>query len=210
MANSPLKDGNKFGVMIYFSGQIGNQLFHYCLGKKLAAQYKLAFDPPPDFVDWEGHPVKWSGEPLFVMRPTPGEYYLQETCYQFGSNYWYDFDSLPLGKPLHACYGHWCRYELFRNWKNNIRNDWLKIPEHRFVETDPEATYIHVRRTDFLNDHDNIRTTTISQYGACLNALADGLVKRLIVITDAPRDPFLDGFKRFGWRSLVKPGTRTF
>ncbi len=67
-----------FGVRVYFVGQIGNQLFHYCLGKILAEKYELAFDPPSYFVDKNGSPVKWSGEPLFVMQPTAGRRYREE------------------------------------------------------------------------------------------------------------------------------------
>jgi hypothetical protein len=36
-----------FGVKVFDPGQIGNQLFHYCVGKILAAMYDLEFDPAP-------------------------------------------------------------------------------------------------------------------------------------------------------------------
>ncbi len=147
--NSPPETGD-FGVKIYFAGQFGNQLFQYCIGKILAESRGLAFTPPPDFVDRDDHPVVWSGPPIFTMRPTTGLTYPEEWALQFGAYHWYDFDSLPTGRPLHVCYGHWCRYELYKSWKTRIREDWLRIPPERFVETDPEAVYIHVRRTDFV------------------------------------------------------------
>ncbi len=191
-----------FGVKVYFSGQIGNQFFHYGLGKILAEKRGLDFVPPEHFVDKNNNPVKWSGAPLFTMRRTVGMRHMTKAI-QFGAYHWYDFDALPTGHPLHICYGHWCRYELFREWKDRIKNDWLAIPADRFIETDPDALYIHVRRTDFTDDFagtidTNFQSsaTTIEQFAACLEVA--GSYRKLILVTDAPRDPFLDGFKVFG------------
>lgn len=195
-----------FGVKIYFAGQIGNQFFHYCLGKILAEKYGLDFQPPPHYVDRHGLPVQWSAAPLFTMQPTPGHRY-RGNAFQFGAYHWYDFDCLPRNRPLHVCYGHWCRYELFRAWKEKIKQDWLAIPPDRFVSTDPEAIYIHVRRTDFVSgsfdaDFKHFDTnfqssaTSIDGFARCIARFPVG--RKLILVTDAPADPFLAEFNRFG------------
>jgi hypothetical protein len=193
-----------FGIKVYYAGQIGNQMFHYVLGKILAEKRELSFEPPRYFVDKSGNPVVWSQEPLFKQRSTKGRKWKEEEALQFGAYHWYDFDALP-DRSLHLCYGHWCRYELYRDWKNKIRQDWLHIPENRYVETDPDAVYIHVRLTDFvtqdglpINTNFQSSTTTIDGFRKCLDALDKTSYKRLVIITDDPNDAFLDGFKQFG------------
>jgi len=185
-------------------------MFHFVLGKILACQTGLAFDPPPEFIDINGNPVKWSGKPFFVMQTTEGERYPEAECFQFGARYWYDFSLLPKNRPIHICYGHWCRYELYRDWKTQIREDWLKIPEDRFVETDPEAVYIHVRLTDFKVDSVTAQhqgqTTPIDGFAACLERLSD--FKRLVIVTDDAKDSFHEGFKRLGIPYEVQSNNR--
>lgn len=175
-------------------------MFHYCLGKILAQKLDLAFDPPPGFVDINNNPVKWSGLPLFAMQATEGRRYHEHQSFQFGARYWYDFDSLPKNCPIHACYGHWCCYELYKDWKTQIREDWLKIPEDRFVDTDQDAVYIHVRLTDFKVNSDIAQhqgqTTPIDGFAECLKRMSG--YKRLVIVTDDATDSFHEGFKSLG------------
>ena len=176
-------------------------MFHYCLGKILAEKLGLAFDVPDCFVDWKGDPVSWSSDPIFKMITTEGPRYSQNKALNFGAYHWYDFDSIPKGRAVHVCYGHWCRYEIYRAYKQTIREQWLKIPEHRFLETDNDAVYVHARRTDFVDlagipKHFQSTSTPYEDFKKCLDAAQP--FKRIVVVTDGPEDPFCETFKQYG------------
>jgi hypothetical protein len=173
------------------------------VGKILAAMYDLEFDPAPAFLDKERRPVTWSAEPFFGKTPSPGRAFPEAETFHFGAFNWYDFSSLPKDRPLHVCYGHWCRYELYRNWVSEIREHWLRIPAERFVSTDPDAVYLHARRTDFVPCKAQPIDTAVQSSAATLAGFAQCLshfpaAKKLVVVTDDPKDPFHAGFATLG------------
>lgn len=126
------------------------------------------------------------------------------------------------GRKLTLQFDHWCdlsgidesvrqvnvlhcyaqRYELLQPYKEQIRHDWLRL-RVPYVETDPTAVYMHVRRTDYVPGVDNPNqperhclAATLDDYAACLKEFPEA--RRLIVATDDPRDPFMDRLKTLG------------
>jgi hypothetical protein len=94
-------------------------------------------------------------------------------------------------------FGYYQRYELFQPWKGRIRQDWLRI-ELPFVDTAPDAVYIHVRRTDYVGGNPTVQgcATSLDEFARCLQEFPDA--KRLIIATDHPKDPFHRQFTRLG------------
>ena len=104
--------------------------------------------------------------------------------------------------PIHMGHGYYQNYQFLKPHKDKIRNDWLRW-RCPFVETDPEAVYVHCRRTDYVPGVDNPNrptehgvSTTIAEYRKCLEYFPDA--KRLVVCTDDPNDLWLLEFHRLG------------
>lgn len=191
------------GINVKFEGQWGNQAMQYCIAKILSHKTGIRYDPPASFLDKRGNPVVWSGEPLFVPQSTEGVG-LDWSPPKRGPTphlHWIDLDTVDPTKPIA---GYFQRYELLQPFKYAIREKWLNIPADRHVATDPEAVYIHVRRTDFVDigggqAPDTTRqcsATTMDEYAACLKQFPDA--RRVVLVTDNLWDPFLSQFNRFG------------
>jgi len=197
------------GIDVRFDGRIGNQCMQYVVGKILALRTGVRYDPPASFVDGKRKPVIWSGEPLFTMKPTPGKSIatLPSTRRNYAHVHWANLDALEIASPIE---GYFQRYELIREYKDRIRNEWLKIPDDRFLPTDPDAVYIHVRRTDFVDigggrAPDTTRqcaAATLDEYAACLKHFPDA--KRLVLVTDDITDAFLLRFVAFGLPVIIQ------
>ncbi len=178
-------------------GQLGNQLFTYVIGKILAVKTGMRYDPPTEFLDKTGGHVKWSADPIWRMLPTDGRECAGKP-HVISTGQWYDLDSLSNEVPLYIEYGYFQNYGLIRNWKAQIREEWLKIPTHRFVETRDDTVYMHVRRTDYCRPiseclHCGI-ASTIQEFRDCMNEFPE--CSRVVVCTDGPDDAFFDDFNQ--------------
>jgi hypothetical protein len=190
-------------ISVKFTAQIGNQLFQYCVGKILAERTGLAYLPPSAFLDKAGRPVKWSAAPLWTMTPTAGrELAGPPRKYHFNQQLtWMDWDSFDATKPIAITHGYFQRLENFAGYLDKIR-EWLRIDPAWFVATDPDAVYVHCRRTDYVdvglgrppNRQVQGVATTLDEYRECLREFPDA--KRLVVVTDDVRDKFLLQFGR--------------
>ena len=182
-------------------GQWGNQAFQYVVGKIVAERTNNAYLPPGQWFDKRGRPLQWHGPEFFRQDCTPG-IGRQTHVANIAGMHWLDIDALPRDRDLNLT-GYWQRYELLAPYKDRIRNDWLKI-RTELPAINSEAIYIHVRRTDYVrneNGHSmNPRAqgiaTSIDEYAACLDRFPRG--RKIVLVTDDCRDPFLEEFKRFG------------
>ena len=178
-------------IVVEFMCQFGNQLFQYNIGRILAQRTGQAFQPPVQWLDKHGWPVVWTLKPpLVTPRAVPGEHPSGD-AQTVHVEQWLDLDSVRPDRPVHITYGYFQRYELLQPYKDQIRNDWLKLSQP-FVQTDSEAVYVHVRRTDYVGGW----ATSIDDYAKCLDCFPDA--KRLVLVTDDPEDPIHNEFSRFG------------
>lgn len=190
-------------IQMQFAGQFGNQLHQYVTAKIIAERTGLAYAPTPTFFNKSGACLMWSGEPYLTMTPTPGRVLRAGTegWQVVSAMQWIDLDSIRGDRPV-SLRGYFQRYELLRPWKDKIRNEWLHASGERITKaiyaSDPEAVYVHVRRTDYVdlgngqgppNQRRNGCATTIDEYRKCLAKF--GHVSRIRIITDDYRDPFV-------------------
>lgn len=189
-------------IAVRFMGQLGNQLCQYAIGRILSVRTGQAYCPPSQWLDKRGRPVKWTLDPPLFMPQFAFGSRPKGTCQVVSVNHWFDMDSIDPNLPIHVMHGYFQRYELFKPYKDQIRNDWLRL-SHPPVETDPEAVYVHVRRTDYVPHVDNPNDPTrhclsssINDYAKCLEHFPDA--KRLVIVTDDPKDPFHREFDKFG------------
>lgn len=193
-------------IHVRYLGQLGNQMFQYCIGHILAARTKQLFVPGP-FVDKTGRPLAQSlFRPMAAGHERNGVGDYEITC-----EHWFNLDDVAPGWNLHV-QGFFQRYEFYRPYKNRIRESWLKL-QQPFVETDLDAVYVHVRRTDYLGDdltpERNCQATTIDEYLACMARFE---THRAVLVSDDYRDPFLADLataltQRFGIEVSMAQGT---
>jgi hypothetical protein len=183
-----------------FKDRLGNQLFVYCLGKILSIRTGFAYIPPPFWLGKRGVRLEWNGEPLFKLQPSPGIINRKNPQIIIGRHS-FEFDKLDHSRPIYIKDGWYQRYEHYRAYKKEIRQ-WLALPKERFKSTDDDAVYVHVRRTDFVNNWYGLRWALgIKEYQACLDHIRPW--KRIVLVTDDPKDPFLNEFKKFGPTTIV-------
>ena len=185
-----------------FVGQIGNNLCQFVIGKLLADKTGLQYRAPRYFVDKRRRPVTWSQSPLLVPEGAAGRVATGRPQ-DIYANHWIDLDGIDPDRPVNIHYGYFQRYELMKPYKERIRTEWLKL-RTSFLDTDDDAVYVHVRRTDYVNRPPHMGHS-IDEYGSCLNEFPDA--KRIVVVTDGPNDPFISEFGRFGkpWEINLKP-----
>lgn len=192
-------------------GQWGNQATIYVTAKILAAMTGMAYTPPRDFVDKSDSPVQWHQDtPLFVMEPTYGRS-LEYRPRVFRGPHWINPSMISPQRPIHLTGGYYQRYEFLRPYKYEIRTEWLRMYKP-FMPVDPQAVYIHCRRTDYVVER-TIRqqrngspaANSIDEYAICLRAFPDA--RRLVIATDDPRDPFLYEFQKLGLPWSISGGT---
>lgn len=186
-------------LLVPFTGQFGNQLFQYCLGRIVAARTGLTYQPGLEWLTKSRRPVTWKG-PRFL--PTPrgvrGKT-LPGTAQTIKTAHWLDLESIRSDRPVRLL-GWFQRYELYKPWKSQIRTEWLPLLRE-FPATDPDAVYIHVRRTDYVGDHlsplKHCQATTIDDYAAALLSFSG--ISKLVLLSDNYQDPILDEFSKFGF-----------
>jgi FkbM family methyltransferase len=195
--NIPLKP-----VSVQMIGQIGNQMFQYCAGKILAEISGLPYSPPNEFVDKQSRPVVWSDDPVLRMIPTEQSKNPTGPPVSFSSYQWIDMEKARNASMVDVSDSYLQRYELYRQWKDKIKTDWLRI-QLPWIKTDDNAVYVHVRLTDYVASPTNPlrtghvgETSGIHEYAECIREFPDA--KRIVLVTDAPKDEFLNRFKSLG------------
>jgi len=192
-------------------GQWGNQAIIYVTAKILADMTGMAYVPRPEFLTKSGSPVTWHQDiPLFVMEPTFGQSMSHRPRLFYGPH-WINPGAINSRCPIHLAGGYYQRYEFLRPYKDEIRNEWLRLRKP-FVATDPDAVYVHCRRTDYVVERTMCQQRTgspaansIEEYAACLREFPDA--RRLVVTTDNPKDPFMYEFQKLGLPWSISNGT---
>ena len=179
-------------------------MFQYCIGKILADRTGQEYRPPKRWLNKRGRPVAWTDNQFIVMEPTKGFHATGEPQV-ISASHWLDMDSIDPTRPIYIRYGYFQRYELLKPYKDHIRNDWLNIREPWMQDHGnadglfDHAVFVHVRRTDYVNRPPHMGHT-IDEYADCLDEFPDAT--SIVLVTDAPRDPFLQEFHRFGKRLI--------
>ena len=186
-------------------------MFSYLFGKVLAARTGLAYRPPAHWLDKQGWTLRWTGDPLFGMQPTAGRPGTNRNHVKLLGGHWHDLQDIEHATRITCRLGYYQRYEYYRPYRDQIRDEWLRL-QTPLLTTDPSAVYCHVRRRDYLPTPQRPVThrqqplaATIDEYAACLRHFPEA--RRLVLCTDDPRDPFLYEFSRFGLPVTINGGT---
>jgi hypothetical protein len=181
---------------------MGNQLFDYCIGKVLASRTGLDYEPPPHFLTKRGKRLEWTGAPLFRLTPSPGDRPPDTNPIRLRCGHWLDLPSLDHATSIHLQAGYYQHYCFYRPYKDQIKNDWLKL-QVPFCETNPQAVYCHLRRTDYVGVRNKQAAgvaTTLDELKRSLDHFGDAT--EMIVCTDDTTDPWFAQLDQLGlpWR----------
>ena len=188
-------------------GQLGNQMFDYAIAKVLAHRTGLSYRPPAGFLTKSGAPLRWTGEPLFQMVPSPGRSPTNGRPINRACGHWLNLEDFDHATKIRLRSGYYQHYAIYRPYKELIRQEWLRL-RVPFVETDPEVVYCHVRRMDYAPPRDPRATglsTTLEEIRRCLQYFPDA--RRLVVTTDDPRDPWHQELNKLGIPWSMHGGT---
>jgi len=165
-------------VEVRYIGQLGNNLFQYCLGRIIAEKlgFKLKADPingfPSTGKNIDGH--NWSSYPTQILE-----------------GHQVDLQAVLEDRTKRKIIlkGFFQRYEYYRDYKSAIRNDWLLTDINIPDQIDPNDVVIHVRRGDYLNHR---YALPLSYYESALKKIK---YNKVFIVTDDPGDPFIARFK---------------
>jgi len=192
-------------IEVRYQGQLGNQFFQYCIGKILADKTGQQY-MPRNWLNKARQPLRWNMSQYVIPLPTTGEKNgagpIQINCMHY-----FDMSRITRGAAVNAR-GYFQRYELLRDYKDKIRGQWLKL-RAPLPATDPEAVYVHVRRTDYVGEHLNpdkqCQATTLEEYAACLKKFPDA--KRMVIVSDNYEDDMLAKVAGLGLPTTYARGT---
>jgi len=174
-------------IVTPLAGQFGDQLFQYVAGKIMADVTGLSYVPPFSFLTPHGHPVAWSGPPVFAMTPTVAKIRPQDgVTKQFIGEHWIDWSEFK-GASQVFMQGFFQRYECIKPWKEHIKSQWL-VPNVSVPLSNSNTLYIHYQKFD--------RQITLKEYDACIQQFSD--IKRLAICTSDPNDDGLNCFDQLG------------
>jgi len=187
-----------------FIGRLGNNLFQYCIGKILAELTGQQYTPPRYFIDKRGRPIVKDKSNLFSLTPTDGlviSGHQQELYF----THWYDLSTVDKATPIHLQHAYAQRYELYRDYNRKIRDEWLPL-QLPFIDVPDDTVVLHCRRDDYVNANPDIQglAATIEDYAKCVAEFPDA--KRLVVVTDDTKDPWLYEFHKLGIPWTVESG----
>jgi hypothetical protein len=174
-------------IEVRYKARLGNNLFQYCLGRILAEELGFAFDAAP----LAGFPG--------TGKKIPGNRF--ETPEEVLTEFRIDFDRLCKDKTARKIVldGWFQRYEYYRPFRGRIQ-DWLKLDASPVATPADDDLVVNVRRTDYVTLG---WALPFSFYDEAIRRTSK--IKRIWIVTDAPKDPF---FKRFKvWRPRFFSGS---
>jgi hypothetical protein len=183
-------------IVTPFSVQFGDQMFQYVAGKIMAEVTGLSYVPPHSFLTPYGHPITWSGDPLFQLSTTIATRLpIRENPKEFIGSHWIDWNEYKDASRVFM-QGMFQRYECIKPWEQKIKSDWLQV-KVSIPSSDPSALYIHCPRID--------SSATFEEYEACIRQFPSA--KQLVVCTDSPNEPWFDCFDEIGIPWTISNGT---
>lgn len=175
-------------IEVIYDGNLGNNLFQYCIGRILANElgYKLKADPINgfqrtfDFVDGED----------YSSDPAPLIYTKQ----------FIDLEYLIKARPCKKIIlnGYFQRYEYYVKYKVIIKNDWLVQDLVNNEDVSKDDLVVGIRRgKDYIPQHG----LPISYYEEAISHID---YKNMFICTNDPKDPFIKYFKK-KYSAVVRP-----
>jgi len=163
-------------VEVKYCGQIGNQLFQYCLGRIIAERLGFELFAPPI-----------PGFPGTFEKVSGANYRKMQTATYRGQTI--DMTSILADKsPRHIILeGYFQRYEYFQEHETVIKKVWLKLPDDSIPLQPVEDVLVHVRRGDYLTKY-YWALLPFSFYTRLLDSMMPATVR---IVTDSPDDPFV-------------------
>lgn len=167
-------------VQVSYKGALGNQLFQFVLGRILADNlgFSLQASAIPGFASTSG----------FAADASP-----LEEADEIHEGQRLDLQSILNNREPRRIHleGYFQRYEYYRPYKNMIRSRWLLPLPSVGCAPEPTDLVMHVRRKDYISYG---WAASFSYYKLALEQLD---FKRLVIVTDDPRDPFFLRFRRY-------------
>ncbi len=167
-------------VQVSYMGALGNQLFQFVLGRILAEHlgFSLQAAAIPGFAATAGFCSEGS------ESVEPDEIHQGQII---------DLNAILTNRQPRVIrlQGYFQRYEYYRPHKHLIRTQWL--PPLPSIAAAPDAgdLVMHVRRKDY------IAYGWASPFSYYQESLDQQDFKRLVLVTDDPRDPFFLRFRRY-------------
>lgn len=161
-------------ISVRYQGRLGNNLFQYCFGRILSEETGLALSVGqiPDFYNTKKiDGKKVTGEPKILSGH---EVDLEDIIKNYNNS------------PIHLN-GYYFRYEYYKPYKKQIKEDWLAMSNKVRVENTKDAV-VHIRRGDFVSHG---YTLTADSYHRMINSLD---FEDLYIVTDDPSDSFIKNF----------------
>jgi hypothetical protein len=182
-----LRDAKSVVIEVRYKGQLGNNLFQYCLGRILATEMGYALEAPPI--------------PGFSGTSTTVDGRRYQAPERLISGQALDVERLRRERP--ACrvvlHGWFQQHEYYRPHRQAIRQ-WLAFDDVVPVQASRPTTVVHVRRHDYVTNGWALPFSFYERALEQFDALGD-----LWILTDDPSDPFFDRFAR--WRPRFTHGS---
>lgn len=167
-------------IEIRYSTRLGNQLFQYALARIIASELNLFLpaSPIPGFPQtFQAIPGRCIENPKVVLK---GQDFDLPALLQYSSNSHLILD------------GNFQQSRLYLPWSQELRSQWLapEVPSG-FTGADSDDLVIHIRRTDYLWQGWGLPFSTYQ------SIIEKHVTKRVVIVTDDPRDPFLWRFRKY-------------
>lgn len=166
-----------------FCGLLGNNLFAFCIGKIIAKElgFNLCTRPIWGFPHTYLYQNKPSNKYPVNLIMGQGPYLRDINIQEISSNH--SLRNIKLQGFFH-------KYEYLRRYKEQIRNEWLKIDSSIVrAPQDPDDIVVHIRTTP--------KQQFFLPFEYYEKALSLATYNRVFICIDEPGDPFLENFKKY-------------
>ncbi len=177
-------------IEVRYDGNLGNNLFQYCMGRILATElgYRLKAEPipgfPATFETVEGADHSQAAPPILYTRQR------------------IDLDGLLKNRPKQkiVLHGHFQRFEYYRDYKEVIRKDWLRQATTVDENIGKDDLVVGIRRgADYIPRHGLPR----SYFEEAISRIEH---QRMYICTNLPNDPFVRYFEKKYKATVRAPG----
>jgi hypothetical protein len=163
-------------MIVQLNGGLGNQLFQYAFGRALSSEYKTSLFFHKSDLDCGRRHFALSPFNANVRFQTPVGPRFEETQFNYDSR-------VHTADPNAFFVGYWQTEKYFDSSAPMLRQELtLKAPVSdktaevaRQIQSSPESTFVHVRRSDYLNPHTSAYhgNLTIDYYRSAMKYIND-------------------------------------